>query len=492
MEKEKGRFSSGSKQHHERGISSPETETITKAPGVKETETFADLIGFFAQQLKEKFDPDYGGFEHFPKYPMVDALELAQVAYLYEGGKHWEDIFTHTLLSMYGSAVFDREEGGFFKYSTARDWSIPYYEKTLEDNARILSLLLTAHKLTADQSFARASQEVLKYLHDKLYLPEKGCFAASESAGREYYALPLEDRRMQKSLKKDEHAYVSRNALLVRSLLRASVILAEPAWHDQAVSTLEVLLQHCYRPDKGMSARLRESGESSEEAVEQGSLGVQAAAGLALTAAYQHTGEMRWLDTARHLAKYCLESLSTAGGALSEMPAQKGRFGKKPRPGYDINNNVLCARWFVEMAALSGEEAYLEKASDIVHSFAGQFRKQPLQNAGLALAAFDVRERAAVIDVVGAPGDPELLPLLSTALASFVPPKVVRLLDPAVAHAEMRHEYKEVDRATVFPWLGEHCYERAVNPVELQDIISTLVKERRAHVLFTVKESERV
>ena len=45
---------------------------------------------------------------------------------------------------MAGGDLYDRVAGGFFRYATQRDWSVPHYEKMLEDNARLASLYLDA------------------------------------------------------------------------------------------------------------------------------------------------------------------------------------------------------------------------------------------------------------------------------------------------------------------------------------------------------------
>ena len=65
---------------------------------------------------------------------------------------------------------------------------------------------------------------------------------------------------------------------------------------------------------------------------------------------------------------------------------------------------VVC----VELASLTGEEASLEKAADIVHAFMDD-REHGLFSASLALAAFGVRERRCY-RCRGKRRDPGLLP----------------------------------------------------------------------------------
>lgn len=461
---------------------------VTKRKGRKrETETFADLLGFAAAQVREKYDARYGGFGDHPKFPMPGALELAQVACLYlERDPQWEKIFVHTLRTMFTSGVYDAVEGGFFRYSTTRDWNIPHYEKMLEDNAQLLHLLLTTNKFTGDEFFAHASRDVLRYLENELYLPEAGGWAGSQVADEEYYALPLDERQKRAKPEIDRNIYVNWNASLARTLFYAAVILAESKWYDYALNTLRLLRQNCYQPGRGMAHFLAAEGT---EAQVWGLLEDQVFMGLASTAAYQSSGDPDWLNFSRELAEYCLENLSGKRGALSDRPLKEGEPGRLAHPHFDLHTNSLCARWFTELASLTGEEAYLEKAADLVHAFMGEYRRHALFSTSLALAALGIRERGARIDVVGAAGDPNLLPLHSTALAAFIPPKVVRLISPEQARGWGRKEYASVQRATAFACLGMHCFEPSNTPEELEQVVEKMVKERRAHVLFTVKKS---
>ena len=51
---------------------------------------------------------------------------------------------------MAGGGMYDQFAGGFFRYSTTRDWSIPHYEKMLEDNARLTSVYAQAATILND------------------------------------------------------------------------------------------------------------------------------------------------------------------------------------------------------------------------------------------------------------------------------------------------------------------------------------------------------
>ena len=46
-----------------------------------------------------------------------------------------------TLLAMARGGTYDHVEGGFFRYSTTRDWSVPHFEKMAEDHAGLIRVL---------------------------------------------------------------------------------------------------------------------------------------------------------------------------------------------------------------------------------------------------------------------------------------------------------------------------------------------------------------
>src|SRR5204862_6395471 len=76
-----------------------------------------------------RFDRRYGGFGPAPKFPHPFALELLLNRYLADGEVPLRDLLFPTLDGMSGGGTYDHVEGGFFRYSTNEDWSIPQFEK---------------------------------------------------------------------------------------------------------------------------------------------------------------------------------------------------------------------------------------------------------------------------------------------------------------------------------------------------------------------------
>ena len=58
------------------------------------------------------------------------------------------------LAAMAASPLRDPVEGGFFRYATRRDWSVPHYERMLTDNAQLLDVALDAGDADTAQGIA--------------------------------------------------------------------------------------------------------------------------------------------------------------------------------------------------------------------------------------------------------------------------------------------------------------------------------------------------
>jgi uncharacterized protein YyaL (SSP411 family) len=113
------------------------------------------IIDDVLTSLVMSFDSVYGGFGDNPKFPHTDALELALVQYWYAGDKGLLTMVTKTLDHMARGGMYDHEDGGFFRYSTTRDWSIPHYEKMCKENAKLLGTYLHAYQATGETSTSK-------------------------------------------------------------------------------------------------------------------------------------------------------------------------------------------------------------------------------------------------------------------------------------------------------------------------------------------------
>ena len=140
------------------------------------------------------YDPLHPGFFREPKFLVPEILGFLRDSWVIEGNRDMGDLFLKVLRTMGSSAVFDAVEGGFFRYATRRDWTMPHYEKLLVDNGEMLSLYASAYEKTGEESYARIARETARYLFSRLRDPGTGAFFSSQDADEEYYLQDAEGR----------------------------------------------------------------------------------------------------------------------------------------------------------------------------------------------------------------------------------------------------------------------------------------------------------
>src|SRR2546430_17722074 len=98
---------------------------------------------------------------------------------------HQPDAFEmvcYSLEQMFDGGLWDKEEGGFFRYSAASDWSTPHTEKMLEENASLLHLVLLTARETQQQQWLDLAKRQVLYINSTLWQPTAGIFSGSQSA----------------------------------------------------------------------------------------------------------------------------------------------------------------------------------------------------------------------------------------------------------------------------------------------------------------------
>ena len=91
--------------------------------------------------------------------------------------------------------MYDHVEGGFFRYSTTQDWSVPHFEKMLEDHAGLLSALALAGE-------GEILDSATAYLDGVLRDPATGLYAGSQDADERYYTRRRRPRRARPTLRR--------------------------------------------------------------------------------------------------------------------------------------------------------------------------------------------------------------------------------------------------------------------------------------------------
>ena len=408
-----------------------------------------DIPAEVALQVVRAFDPLCGGLGAEPKFPQPDVFGF-MLAYgmlrgagdpdhVPEGGSallrpaRVHEVVRATLTAMAEGGLYDAVEGGFFRYATQRDWTVPHYEKMLEDNARLACLYLEASLFAVDHDlgdpglYRRTAEGTVDYLLATLWRDEAETFGGSQDADEEYYLLGTEDRKKLPTPFVDPTVYVDWNALAARALLRGAPVLGRPELTDRALRLLDRLFKDARRGD-AMAHYLHPDGEIGDGAP---LLGDQVAVVAAALDAYEVTTDRRWLRRAKSLARWACESLRQPDGRLLDRLAAPGQSaGLLSHPVPALDENAAMAEVLLRLESYTGEARLRERALELLAAWASHHEQYGVQASSYAQALLRYLERPDKIIVVGRRDDPDARRLHAAALAAAAPLRTVQWLDP--------------------------------------------------------------
>jgi len=114
-------------------------------------------------------DSEWGGFRGNQKFPMASVLSFL----IEHNGPDSRALALRTLEVMAKSDLRDPIDGGFFRYATNRDWTVPHYERMLTDNALLLSCYATA-------GMVDIASDIVRFLRNQMAV-EGGLASAQHS-----------------------------------------------------------------------------------------------------------------------------------------------------------------------------------------------------------------------------------------------------------------------------------------------------------------------
>jgi len=329
------------------------------------------LVDSILEAATTAYDPQYGGFGNAPKFPQTDAILLLLEQSQLRSDPELRQIAVHTLEQMAGGGTYDHVGGGFFRYSTTQDWSVPHFEKMLEDHAGLVSSLALAGMETVLDSTAG-------YLDRVLRDPKTGLYAGSQDADEHYYSMDAQERAQRPAPYVDRRVYTSWNAALAIGYLDAAVRLDRPALREHAGKLLESLFRNAYRRDEGM-AHAEGVGDQLSDQV------------WSLWAALRaHEAGLggQWMEAALDLAAHIEERYADpqAGGYFDRAGGDDlGRLADRIKP---LVENSIAAMALVELDILAGDPTapHLARARVALESVAGLPRQYGLMAAVFARA----------------------------------------------------------------------------------------------------------
>jgi uncharacterized protein YyaL (SSP411 family) len=154
------------------------------APPASGEDLGEDTLSLAYQQLRDRFDKEYGGFGSAPKFPTAHNLSFLLRYWKRTGDHEALDMVEKTLQAMRRGGVYDQVGFGFHRYSTDRRWLVPHFEKMLYDQALLAVAYIEAFQATGKEEYALTAREIYTYLLRDM-TDDSGGFYSAEDADSE-------------------------------------------------------------------------------------------------------------------------------------------------------------------------------------------------------------------------------------------------------------------------------------------------------------------
>ena len=460
------------KAGYEEGEEASLAPTIGVRPGVRLAdveerppavgELTVDLVEAVAQEVLGAFDPEHGGFGDAPKFHHADVLEFALAVAHRTGDEGVGKVVHKSLAAVAQGGLYDQVGGGFFRYATTADWSVPHYEKMSGDQAQLLALYLRAYQATGRQIYWDTARGILGYLDTVLWDRDRGYFYGSQEADPVYYTLDAEERAAHQAPYVDKTAYTERNGAVASAYMLASAVLNDPRYADLAIRALEYLWQKSYQEGLGMHHYLDNQPRVPGLLVDQVSMA------SAWLDAYEHFGREVYLQRAETLMRFAENALRDGDGRYFDTIAAPEAIGRLQRREKPFCENVLAAEANLRLYRLTGREEYHRLSRQTLEALVPYYPDMGFEAARFALAVDRFLRRPLLVTVVGETEDPARAELLRAARRAYAANKVVQAVDPVWEQVRLeRLGYPAEPAPAAYVCLGNLCARPAADPDEL-------------------------
>lgn len=460
-------YSAWEKTKDETTLPIPKPETETSPSGPISISIVDEVLG----EIANNFDPIYGGFGSQPKFPSTDAHELALLKYHYTGNREILKIVAVTLHNVAKSGLYDREMGGFFRYSTVRDWSIPHYEKMSEDNAKWLSLYLHAYQKTGDEFYANIARGTVNYVTTWLSDQQNGCFYGSQDADEEYYKLTRNERIKMQTPYIDKHIYTNWNALMISAFLEASYVLGDTSIREFGLKSLSRLMSLTYDRDRGMYHFY----DGEPHLLHQ--LEDQMQVTRTLCYAYEISGDKGFLQQAERLVELaCGKLYDSKHGGFFDILVDANAPGFLSKPNKPFEENSIATRALIKLYHLTEKENYRRMAEETLKRFVEVFAEFSFMSADYAIAIDALLNEPTIIRIVGSPENLQTKELLTMAHTVYEPRKTIQVLNPDTDYQYIsKLGYTLRKQSMAYVCLGKLCTAPITEPKRLAPELTRMI-----------------
>jgi uncharacterized protein YyaL (SSP411 family) len=374
-----------------------------------------DLVEEVAGILEGLADHEFGGYGLDLKLLHPEANDFALYLYEARGERHQLDHVMHTLNTLRQSRTFDAANGGFFRYSSRRDWQEPHPEKLLQDQADLLSSYLDTYLLSGDDSYRQTAKGLITYLEDVLTTDEtRPGFAGCQ----DYLHGSSIDTKAELPFVLDQVIYCDANAAAASAYLKAWWLLGDQNCRTHAIAIIDFLWSKL----RGADGSLRHYSWGGESRV-PGLLADALSLGNALLDAHSTLGGDEYLARARELAEHVVEGHRCPDGGFYDI-ANPGA-GKLAVPLTLMTENAAAALFFTRLADLSREPAFRDQAHWALRRIPNSHREYGAFAAVFGHAVARFLSPPLFVDLAGTPGAQDTVALLRAARTQLHHPNLV-------------------------------------------------------------------
>jgi uncharacterized protein YyaL (SSP411 family) len=490
------------------------------------------------ERLREQFDARFGGFGPAPKFPQAMTLTFLVDAYVAGPRPDVLDMFTVSLDGMAAGGMYDQVGGGFHRYSVDAYWLVPHFEKMLYDQALLTRAYLHAWLVTREPRYRRVVEETVEYVLRDLRHAAGGFFSAedadSEGVEGKFYLWSMdeirslagddadeviryfgvtatgnfedphtgyrgnilhvvdraEDRpdavtrarellfRVREQRARpglDDKVLLGWNALFLRALADAAAALERPDWMTAARDNARFLLRELRRDD----GRLLRSWKDGRAALP--GYAEDYAALLEALVTLAEVDDVTWLAEARAVADELVRLFADdERGGFFTTAADADPLIVRPKDYQDNatpSENSLAASGLLRLAALTGAEAYTDRAARWVNGLAPVVGRHPTAFAYLLGAVGRLVTPPREVVVVGARNHPATARLVAEVHGRLLPSSVHVIADPGTDDelTPLLSGRTAVDEPTAFVCEHFACRQPVTDPERLREQLNELV-----------------
>jgi uncharacterized protein YyaL (SSP411 family) len=439
-----------------------EAQRLARTPGPLQWSIVDDIV----RHVRGTYDPQFGGFGREPKFPQAHVLRLLLDEHRRNPREETTTAMLHkTLAAMAGGGMYDRVEGGFFRYATQRDWGTPHYEKMLEDNSALLGLYAEAHRSFPEGGYDKVVADVIRWMDASLWQERRRLYGGSQDADEDYYARDASARAELTRPYVDPIAYTNWNALAASGLAAAAEALDDSRQTGRAATVLGAIRAQLW--DETVGTYHFDAGDGPQLPSLLTDMAAVLSAEVDLC---ESGGGSSALGHARRVADRLLGLLEdTEHGGFYDAP-RRDEPGRVSRPDKPIDDNAIAADALLRLATLSGEERWREAGLRALRAFVGEYREWGQFAALYARAVARAISEPLHLVVVGAGNDPSAQRLWAVSRRCDDPALIRQRLEPqADADREMIEARSYLpNEVAAYVCVGTACSAPIADPAELQ------------------------